>query len=304
MAGEENKVKERKEHDPIFMVCLVLFLIACAAVLGVFAIDHLSSSEDRTAAYGDSVTVDYTGTFYDYIGSDGALVFDTSYKSVANDDSIAKSDDFTTRSSYSPLDITIGSGGALEMFENAIVGHKVGDKFKVLIPKDKGYVGAETKNTVPLNGFVVPVTQSMTSSQFESLYGMKVAYVGTQFKTVYGWDAMAVLVSNSNMVEINNMPVAGKTYTFSPGGDAPEDGKEKLTFTVTSKTAEDIVCDLAFKNYTAVSGKTIQMESFDFGDEKWYVTEVDNGTFSYKTSDRGTVNEDLYFEIELKSFKE
>ena len=305
MAGEENKTKERKEHDPIFMVCLALFLIACVAVLGVYAIDHLSSSEDRVAAYGDSVTVDYTGTYYDYIGGSSALLFDTSKKSVAEDDSVAKSSDFTAKSSYSPLDITIGSGGALEMFENAIVGHKVGDKFKVMIPSDQAYVGADTTKTASLSGFTVPVTQIMPATAFESLYiGKKIAYSGTLFTTVYGWESMASLSSTDNMVIINNMPVAGQTYTFSPAGAAPEDGKEKLTFKVTSISGNNIVCDLSFKNYTTVSGDTIQMESFDFGTEKWYVTEVGSQTFTFKISDRGTVNEDLYFEIELKSFKE
>ena len=301
MAGEENKTKERKEHDPIFMVCLALFLIACVGVLGVFAIDHLSADNEGTAAYGDSVTVDYTGSYYNYVGEDGAVVFDTSKKSVADNESITKSSDFSARSSYSPLDITIGSGGALELFENSIVGHKVGDKFRVMIPAGEGYVGADTTKTLPLSGFTVPAAQSMPGSAFESLYGLKITNAGAPFTTVYGWEGFAVFDSTSNMVKIYNMPEANKTYTFSPGGNAPADGEEKLTITVTSVNNDNILCDLAFKNYTAVSGDTIQMESFDFGTEKWYVEKVGSGNFTYKTSSRGTVNEDLYFEIELKS---
>jgi FKBP-type peptidyl-prolyl cis-trans isomerase 2 len=299
MAGEETK---KKEHDPIFMVCLVLFVIAAIAVLGVYAADQLASHDDRVAAYGDSVTVDYTGSYYNYVKEDGALVFDTSYKSVATDDSIAKSSDFTVRTSYSPLSVTIGSGSALELFENSIVGHKVGDVFKVKIPAGEGYVGPDTTATSNLNGFTVPTTQTMPNNAFKTLYDKTLtAGVPTDFTTVYGWNATAVLSSSSNTVTIMNKPVEGSTYTFSPNGDAPETGSEKLTFAVTYAGKDNITCNLAFKNTTTVSGNTIQMEAFDFGTQKWYVEEVSSSTFTYKTSDRGTVNEDLYFEMKLVS---
>ncbi len=299
MAGEETK---KKEHDPIFMVCLVLFVIAAIAVLGVYAADHLTSHDDRVAAYGDSVTVDYTGSYYNYVSEDGALVFDTSRESVADNDSIAKSSDFTKRSSYSPLGVTIGSGSALALFENSIVGHKVGDVFKVKIPAGEGYVGPDTTTIADLNGYTVPAVQYMPSSAFNSLYGTTlVAGVPTDITTVYGWNATAILTSTNNMVTIMNKPTSGTTYTFSPGGEAPETGDEKLTYTVTAVDSSNITCNLAFKNTTAVSGNTIQMEAFDFGTEKWYVEEVSASTFTYKTSTTGTVNEDLYFEIELVS---
>ena len=299
MAGEETK---KKEHDPIFMVCLVLFVIAAIAVLGVYAADQLASHDDRVAAYGDSVTVDYTGSYYNYVKEDGALVFDTSYKSVATDDSIAKSSDFTVRTSYSPLSVTIGSGSALELLENSIVGHKVGDVFKVKIPAGEGYVGPDTTATSNLNGFTVPTTQTMPNNAFNTLYDKTLtAGVPTDFTTVYGWNATAILSSDSSTVTIMNNPVPGTSYTFSPNGNAPEAGSEKLTFAVTSVDKINITCNLAFKNTTTVSGNTIQMEAFDFGTQKWYVEEVSSSTFTYKSSDRGTVNEDLYFEMKLVS---
>ena len=299
MAGEDNK---KKEHDPIFMVCLVLFVIAAVAVLGVYAADHLVSSEDGTAAYGDSVTVDYTGTYYNYIGEDGAVVFDTSYKSVADDKDITKSSEFTPRSSYSPLSVTIGSGSALKMFEDSIVGHKVGDKFRVMIPAEDAYVGSEIRKTVPLAGFTVPETQEIPSGVFSSLYGKTLAAGETYyFKTVYGWNASATFVSDTNIVTIFNMPEVGKTYTYSPKGTAPAEGEEKVTFSVVSVDGNVIKSDLSFKNCKYVSGNTIQMIELDFGTEKWFVTEVSSSDFTYKVTDKGNVNEDLYFEIKLVS---
>ena len=298
MAGEESKKKER---DPIFMICLALFTIAAAAVLCVFVADHFFSSDDSVAAYGDTVTVDYTGAYNGYVGEEHAVVFDTSYSKVANNDDIKKSNEFTKKSSYSPLEVTLGEGSLLKGFENAIPGHKVGDVFKVYIPASEAYVGAETKKTAPLSGYQVPLIQTMPSRAFSNLYGFTPSSGSSQmFTTVYGWEAEAAATSDSNMVTITNLPKEGSTYTFSPGGKAPEAGDEKLKFTVTGMTSEAIVCNLSFVNTSVILGNSVEMMGFDFGTEKWYVKEVSSSDFTYKTSSE-RVNEDLYFEIKLVS---
>ena len=297
MAGEDNK---RKERDPIFMICLALFTIAAVAAIGVFIADHYFTSDDRVAAYGDSVSVDYTGTYYEYIGGEHAVVFDTSYSKVANDSSVKKSNEFTKRSSYSPLDFKIGGGEVLKGFESAVVGHKIGDVFRVDIPASEAYVGAEVEQTALLKGYQIKVNQSMPLSAFTKLYGFT---PGDQdsFKTVYGWDASAQKISDRNEVKITNMPTVGSTYTFSPGGKAPASGDERLKFTVNSITEDGyIVCDLAFVNATFVSGNVVEMMGFDFGTEKWYVKEISSTDFTRKVASE-RVNEELFFEMKLVS---
>jgi FKBP-type peptidyl-prolyl cis-trans isomerase 2 len=296
MAGEDNK---RKERDPIFMICLALFTIAAVAAIGVFIADHYFSSDDRVAAYGDSVSVDYTGTYYEYIGEEHAVVFDTSYSKVANDDSVKKSNEFTKRSSYSPLDFKIGGGEVLKGFESAVVGHKIGDVFRVTIPASEAYVGAQVEQTSPLKDRLIPVEQTMTTSAFTKLYGFTPGDLST-FKTVFGWDAYAQKVSDKNEVKITNHPSVGSTYTFSPGGKAPASGDERLKFTVTGIADGFIKCDFAFVNATFVSGNVVEMMGFDFGTEKWYVKEISSTDFTRKVASE-RVNEDLYFEIKLVS---
>ena len=297
MAGEDNKKKER---DPIFMICLVLFTIAAVAVIGVFIADHYMSSDDRVAAYGDSVSVDYTGSYYEYIGGEHAVVFDTSYSKVANDDDVKKANEFTKKSSYSPLEFEIGDGEVLKGFESAVVGHKIGDVFRVTIPASEAYVGAESEQTVPLKERLVSVKQTMPTSAFMSLYGFT-PWNLTSFTSVFGWDAYAQILSDKNVVEITNNPTVGSTYTFSPGGKAPASGDERLKFTVTGFTDDGFIeCDLAFVNATFVSGDVVEMMEFDFGVEKWYVKKVSSTDFTRKIAAE-RVNEDLYFEIKLVS---
>ena len=43
-----------------------------------------------------------------------------------------------------------------------------------------------------------------------------------------------------------------------------------------------------------------QLIELDFGTETWYVTNIGNGEFTYKTCDE-TSNATLYFEIEIVS---
>ena len=298
MAGEDNK---RKERDPIFMICLALFTIAAVAAIGVFIADHYFTSDDRVAAYGDSVSVDYTGTYYEYIGGEHAVVFDTSYSKVANDSSVKKSNEFTKRTSYSPLDFKIGGGEVLKGFESAVVGHKIGDVFRVDIPASEAYVGAEVEQTASLKAYQIKIEQTMPLSAFTKLYGFT---PGDQdsFKTVYGWDALAKKISDRNEVKITNMPTVGSTYTFSPGGKAPASGDERLKFTVNGYTEDKqyIICDLAFVNATFVSGNVVEMMGFDFGTEKWYVKEISSTDFTCKVASE-RVNEELFFEIKLVS---
>ncbi len=297
MAGEDNK---RKERDPIFMICLALFTIAAVAAIGVFIADHYFTSDDRVAAYGDSVSVDYTGTYYEYIGGEHAVVFDTSYSKVANDSSVKKSNEFTKRTSYSPLDFKIGGGEVLKGFESAVVGHKIGDVFRVDIPASEAYVGAEVEQTASLKAYQIKIEQTMPTSAFTKLYGFTPGSLSS-FTSVYGWDASAQIISNGNEVKIINNPTVGSTYTFSPGGKAPASGDERLKFTVNSITEDGyIVCDLAFVNATFVSGNVVEMMGFDFGTEKWYVKEISSTDFTRKIASE-RVNEELFFEIKLVS---
>ena len=91
----------RKKRDPIFSVCFVVFVVACVGVLGVYVDEH-------------------------YIQSDDTVVFDTSLSSVDENDGYVKANEYSS-SSFKTQDVTVGDGKFLAAFENALIGHKVGD---------------------------------------------------------------------------------------------------------------------------------------------------------------------------------
>ena len=90
--------------------------MACVGVIGVYVDEHYIQQDDTKVAYGDKVVTNYTGSFYAYYGEDNAVVFDTSYASIGKNNDVAKAYSFS-KSSYSTFSVTVGSNGALKMFE-------------------------------------------------------------------------------------------------------------------------------------------------------------------------------------------
>ena len=296
---------ERKKRDPIFTVCFVVFILAAVSVVGVYIDEHYLTEDTTKAAYGDKVTVNYTGTFYAYYGEENAVVFDTSYRSIGENDAIIKSNSFN-KSSYSTLSFTVGGTDVLTGFGNAVVGHKVGDKIQVTV--ENGYPAGSEFYTESTSGLTIPRVQEMTVDQFESIYDYDLSDGMTYLEsTVYGWPA--TVVSADNKVYITNMPEENQTYTYTPNG-AVSDGEEEdeeaghsfgtTSFKVTD-IGNEIVFDISFSGTTSVGDNgAIQMIELEFGTETWYVTNVNGGEFTYKTCNE-TSNATLYFEIEIVS---
>ncbi len=299
MTGEGIK----KKRDPIFSVCFVVFVVACVGVLGVYVDEHYLQSDETKVAYGDKVTVDYVGSFYAYNGESNAVVFDTSIASVGKNDDISKANSFS-KSSYSTFSVTVGSKGALEMFENALVGHKVGDTVKVMIPAGQGYIApAGSVYSDVSTTFTVPAVQEMTKTQFTEVYGSDItltAGTSVQITTAYGWTGLATLVSSTNMVVIQNMPTSGETYQYIENDDSKYG---KVSYKVNSISADDISVTISFSDTKDVGNGEIAMIELNVDGQKVYVTGVGNGTYSYKTCQE-TYNIDLYFEITIKTIGE
>lgn len=284
----ENRVK--KDRDPIFMVCLIVFLIAAVAVLGVFVKDNYFPSSDSVASNGDSVSVEYTGTYYAYYGENGAVLFDTSYYSIANS-GITKAHDFTLKSesSYSALTYTIGGSSVLKVFGDAAIGHKVGDKFRVCVDELNGYVSGESLVKASTT-FTTSSSFLITKTQFSSLHSDITLTVGTSttFESVYGWKGLATPTDDGNMVAVTYMVTSGSTYEV-------KDGDATLKFTVSN-----INSDGTFQCKLSIDGWKGQMVKTYVGTEVVYITEYDGNNVVYKTCGE-KCNQKLYFEIELKS---
>jgi FKBP-type peptidyl-prolyl cis-trans isomerases 1 len=303
----DDDVKVRKERDPIMVVCFVVFLVASLSVIGASVYNNYIRADDTIAVNGDTVSVNYVGTYYDYFKDVNYVVFDTSNWSVTNNDNVPKSNDFVAKEKdqHSPLSFTVGGNQVLSMFGNSVIGHKVGDKIRVMIPAGEGYNSASTDSIISASANkTVPVSERISMSQFEHLYGYELRGTAEIEKSVYGWPASAAFNSSDNTVTMNYLPVASKTYV------AVDSDFGKVSLAVISVGA-DITFRYVVTDYTVVgtegTNKIIQMIMVDFGVNKFYISSVvdadNNGTAdSFVTrTEAERYNQDLYFEIEIVS---
>jgi hypothetical protein len=306
MSGDEVRIK--KDRDPIMVVCFVVFLLASVAVIGATVYNDYVKADDTLVAPGDSVSVNYTGTYYAYFGESNAVVFDTSYWSVANDKNVIKSNDFTARSesAYTPLKFTVGGNEVLADFGNATIGHKVGDTVRVLVAADRGYVSAGTDKTVSTSESIkIPTVQKLTSAQFESIYEFKLLGRANDLKSPYGWLADASYNTSDDTVTLYYKPTVDQSYTIT------DETFGKVAVSVTSVSSTEISFRYVVSAYKVVNSvgadKEIEMIKVNLGTEVFYIKSVvdNNGdgiaeSFTYKTEGE-RYNQPLYFEIKLVS---
>ena len=302
----DNEVKVKKERDPIMVVCFVVFLIASLSVVGASVYNDVRG-DNTTIVVGDTVSVDYVGSFYNFYDGTNHVVFDTSRWSVADNDNVPKSNSFTLKAEnqYKPLSFKVGGTDVLKMFGDSVVGHKVGDTIHVMIPSGQGYNGPDTLTTIQSStSYSVPLIETITASQFASLYGFTLTGTVNLEKSAYGWPALASVNTSNSTVTMTYSPTAGQEYAVV------DDDFGKLTYKVTS-VSSTISFTQQVSNFTVVSQsgnvKNIQMIEVDLGTEKYFITSVTDTnndgvseSFTYKTVGE-TVNEDLYFVIEIKS---
>ena len=271
---------EKKKRDPIFTVCFVVFILAAVSVVGVYVNEHYLTEDNTRVAYGDSVSVNYVGTFYDFDGSEIAVEFDSG-----------------------DLEFDAESGSSvLQKFWEACIGHKVDDRIEVTINPEDGYIAPVTGHQdASKNGLTMDVVEVMSKEQFESIYDISLSAGSmASFTTAYGWNATAVLDSATQKVVVYNMPVAGEKYTYTDGEDS-EDSEDEVTvtFEVVSVNNGVITYNIGFEGQTSTgNGDEVQMIELQFGNETWQVTNIGDSTFSYKTSPN-TTNQTLYFVIEI-----
>jgi FKBP-type peptidyl-prolyl cis-trans isomerase 2 len=197
-----------------FVGVLVLIFVVLAVYVGV-VVPRFPPPAPR-ALPGDTVTVDYVGSFED------GLIFDTSLASVAADNaSRPKAFSFSWRPSWSSLTFQIGKQPpqVIRGFELGVQGLAQGEQTTVSVPSDLGYGSADpakiqTKHLLES----VPVRVSMNASEFRSTYGTD-AVSGTAVRDpVWGWPA-TVDVAGS-FITVTNSPVPGTVVRPYDGWDA------------------------------------------------------------------------------------
>ncbi|MGI0147971.1 MAG: FKBP-type peptidyl-prolyl cis-trans isomerase [Thermoplasmata archaeon] len=181
-------------------------LILILAILGVYfgyVVPKFPPPPLRALA-GDTVQVDYIGTFQN------DLVFDTSLESVATDNaSYPKALTFSWRSSWDPLPFTIGTGSVVPGFDLGVQGLAEGEAKTVVVPPDQGYGLADpTKVFIKPLLESVPVRLTMNASGFAAVYHTDAVGGSNVTDPLWGWTA-TVGVAGS-IVTVTNSPSPGE----------------------------------------------------------------------------------------------
>lgn len=264
MAEAGEKPIRKKEREPIAAVCFVVLLIACVAVLGVFINDNYINKNKETIEYGDSIELNYTGSLYAYYNDKSSytpVIFDTSVESVGKDTNntflASFSKDKYATSTIKVDSATSGSGDFLKAFEDACIGHKVGDTFSFKIDKADAYKTGKACDTDTVTDKVIENSKLISISQYNKLFN----------NTETSVDA------TKNLTDVSGLPatvtgVDGKVcvnYTLTPGQEYTvyeKAGVGKVTLNASAVSASSITYTLTF------------VEKKDVADQKAYGTEI------------------------------
>ncbi|MCL2607677.1 MAG: FKBP-type peptidyl-prolyl cis-trans isomerase [Methanomassiliicoccaceae archaeon] len=301
--ADDSDIPNRKKRDPIMMIGSIVLAAAFIVVISGHAYGQIVPEERGPVNFGDRVQVNYVGSFYGwYDGYDGnggfddslrGVIFDTSLWSVANNDSNAFSWEFDKREErhYTPFNVTVGSGGALALFENALIGMKPGETKRIVITAADGYGELSDGQivTIPLTDAKasMSVVETMTVSVFRLTFGLDTVATGFYSNLVhpYGWKSNAVV--NSDGTVIVTHLVEDREYDAGNGMKSTVVLGNDGTFAVSFDFPNDII-----KPY----GDGIRLIEFIFGGEKYYIMDISSTHFTMKNTNeiRGMT---LYFVI-------
>jgi len=185
-------------------VGVVILIVAILGVYYGYVVPKFGPPPLR-AQSGDSVQVDYVGTF-----AENGLVFDTSIQSIAKDNaSYPKAFMFAWHGSYAPLPVTIGSGSVVPGFDTGIQGLAIGDTKTIVVPPALGYGAADPSKIFVKPLFEsVPVRITMDTATFATTY-QTFAVSGTNVTDPFwGWPATVSVAGT--IVTVTNSPVPGQ----------------------------------------------------------------------------------------------
>ena len=313
MAEAGEKAIRKKEREPIATVCLVVLLIASVAVLGVFINDNYISKSKETIEYGDSIELNYTGSLYAYYNDKSAytpVIFDTSVESIGKDTGNAFIASFN-KTSYATSTIkldsaTSGSGDFLKAFEDACVGHKVGDTFSFKIDKADAYKTGIACMTDSVADKTITNSKVMTIAEYNKLFNNSdTEVVGSKNLTdITGLPATVTGVAG-NMVSVNYTMTVGQDYTVYEKA-----GIGKVTLNASSVSASSITYTLTFVEKKDVTDQTaygtdiqaIEMISMNLFGQYYNIVGYKDGNIAYNTgstTNAAISDMDLYFVVTI-----
>lgn len=293
MRRPSSLVLDRKGVEAPIAVTATVLVVCLLIVAGLAIAENFSGGNDdgvRTAVNGDSVKVDFIGTF------DNGRVFDTSLWSVASDDEVPKSFSFTKKqqSQYVPLEFTIGEGRLLAKFESAVIGLAAGETRTITLTPEEGYgLVPASKLTSHHTIDEIPLRQTMNLTEFEDFFGEAAANGLVVSHPVYGWDVVIETYSpNVDEVIVRNQPVQGMKYWSYGDRDASQGWEVR----VNAVDSDSITIENMLNTNMVNSVKGVDADG-----ESFFLHAIEDGRMYFKYSVE-RVGQNLNFEITLVGF--
>lgn len=286
-----------RKADPIAMTCFIVVVLAFAVVGGSFIKDECFGDDDgkTIAKQGDTVEVEYVGSYIAYYDEAGAVVFDTNIEDVADDASKLFSPSFKKAASFKYLSFQVGGTSVLKDFGDSVVGHSVGDVVRVAIAaSDDAYGKTDTTTTADgVKSFPIMKNGEMTLEAYNRVCGT--SYTSSSFVStspINGVDFIAAYDQDDDMVR----------YTFigEVSGEHTLACSDKTVVTLTDNDASFTIA------YDAVSGVHAGFLQGNDGMEPIFI-EPHESNLTWWPNDLSDhaeqKGETMYFFIKIKTIK-
>lgn len=308
--NKSSSKKKARSVDPIIAVSATVLIICCAVVIGYTIYDKcFADHTEPNVEYGDTVNVEYVGSYYIYYDEDGSAIFDTNIKSVGTSTDYTFAHEWKSKDTYDVYKVTVGSGGSLPMFEDALIGHHPGETVRVCVPAGEGYELKGGYHTGQKTGNITSLTRVFDNADaFKSFFGEDALTDGPHtIQSPYGWNAQYAVDKISGKVTVEYLLTeSDKDKEFSKEGS---DVKYKVD-SVDSATGE-VEYDLIF-DWNSESPKMLL--TFDEDGNTIYITDYSSETpdkYQYKIKTGDTSDDDreisgatLYFVIKIIEYAE
>ena len=148
----------------------------------------------------------------DYIGfEDDGTIFDTSIADIGQNTNMLKSKEWKGHGdTYTPLKVTVDSGGVIKGFNEGIKGLEVGQSRTIFVPPEDGY--AKMLNATINKTQTVQMIQHMSWNEFTTTFGETPAENKVVKDPFWNWSVQVLDLQGTNVtVMINPQSLMNKT---------------------------------------------------------------------------------------------
>lgn len=217
------------EKKALYAFMVIAIIIVAAVATYWFVTRKPEEHFEKVVEKDDTISVNYIGQL-----NDSGLVFDTSLMDVAIDNTTYRKDaTFEFRSSYLPLNFTVGSGVTIKGFDNGVVGMKKGETKKITVFPWDGYGNWSWDNVKNISVEEnISKFETVSKSEFEARTG-ELGIENTTFTHwIWKWNATVDSVDGDNVTieNLRGQPALNMNYTGLTVQSTKYDWNSTVTF--------------------------------------------------------------------------